>query len=68
MFPWLCNVSKKAADYIHASGPNDSIDMYDVAKRITVDVIGQLLYAEDLQATAFRWEHMHGVQQCTFDC
>eukprot|EP00877_Chromochloris_zofingiensis_P006847 jgi/Chrzof1/2415/Cz11g14160.t1 len=54
VFPWLCHVTKVAAAKLQDTGPSTSFDISDIAKRITSDVIGQLLYAEDLGAIAYR--------------
>lgn len=38
-----------------ADGPGAVIDIDDLAKRITSDVIGQMILAEDLGAVERRW-------------
>lgn len=49
--PLVLEVSKRAAD--HMLG-HDTFDITDAAKRVTSDVMGQLLYGEDLRGTY--WE------------
>lgn len=47
----MLELSKRAADHMSNHGV---FDITDAAKRITSDVMGQLLYGEDLRGT--HWE------------
>jgi hypothetical protein len=40
-----------------AGGGGELFDVSDAAKRITSDVMGQMLLGEDLQGTQWRWVH-----------
>lgn len=49
--PLVCSLTHRAADHM---AWHDSFDVTDAAKRITSDVMGHLLYGEDLRGT--HWE------------
>lgn len=50
--PLVLELSKRVADHLAKQAPGD-VEVTDAAKRITSDVMGQLLYGEDLGGT--RW-------------
>jgi len=47
----VLRLTKRAADWM---AQHDTFDVTDAAKRITSDVMGELLYGEDLRGTL--WE------------
>jgi hypothetical protein len=49
--PLVLELTQRAADHM---SQHDSCDITDAAKRITSDVMGHLLYGEDLRGT--HWE------------
>ena len=52
--PLVLELSKRVAQHFATLGPAPVVDASDAAKRITSDVMGQLLYGEDLRGTY--WE------------
>ncbi|KAI8464971.1 MAG: cytochrome P450 [Monoraphidium minutum] len=48
--PWVVDCTRRTAARIGAAGPGAELDVADAAKRITSDVMGSLLFGEDLGA------------------
>ncbi|GBF98675.1 cytochrome P450 [Raphidocelis subcapitata] len=48
VLPSLLDLTHRSADAVAAKGPGGEVDVSDLAKRITSDVMGLLLFGEDL--------------------
>jgi cytochrome P450 len=50
--PAVLDLTQRVAGIIAAAGPDKAVDVADLAKRITSDVMGGLLFGEDLGGVA----------------
>jgi hypothetical protein len=63
VFPWVLELCDKAVHHVNSSSSSSSaadgkpaaaaaavVDVEDLAKRFTADVIGRMLFAEDLKS------------------
>jgi hypothetical protein len=53
--PTLLELTERVCALVDAAGPGRAVDVADLAKRITSDVMGGLLFGEDLGGVAGRW-------------
>jgi hypothetical protein len=68
VFPWVLQLCDKAVAHVNSSSSNASsgegkpaaaaacIDVEDLSKRFTADVIGRMLFAEDLGSMDMRYD------------
>jgi hypothetical protein len=49
VFPFTVDATRRTASRITAAGPGGEVDVADMAKKVTSDVMGSLLFGEDLQ-------------------
>lgn len=61
VLPWVVHLCDLADDVLRAAGADVSADMYDIAQRITSDVIGQLLLGKNLGGMENRCGNHDGV-------
>jgi cytochrome P450 len=48
VLPRLLDLTRRTAEAVEAAGPGGEVDVADMAKKITSDVMGTLLFGEDL--------------------
>ena len=53
VFPQAVLLANRAAEYLASKGPAVAVDMDNVAQRVTVDVIGHMVFLADFGATDF---------------